>query len=102
MKLSKTPVKPSKKGASHTKQQHKVNRIEGQVRGIGKMIEEQRYCIDILTQLKAIKSALTSLEQDIVEQHLNHCVHKAIKSKNSSEVEEMLKEINALLKKTTK
>jgi len=84
------------------KLRHKINRIEGQVRGIGNMVDEQRYCIDILIQLKAVKSALSSLEQDIVDEHLSRCVYKAIKSKNSSEVDEMLAEIRQLLKKATK
>ena len=89
-----------KKGTSHTQQKHRLKRIEGQIRGISKMVEEQRYCIDILTQIKAVKSAMSGLEQNIIEQHLDHCVHKAVNSKNKSESNEMLKEIKDLLKKT--
>ena len=95
-------AKTRKKGTAHTKQLHRLNRIEGQIRGLSKMVEEQRYCIDILTQIKAVRSALSAVEQNIVEQHLNHCVHKAIASKNREESEEMLQEIKELLKKANK
>lgn len=89
-----------KKGAEHTDQLKRLNRIEGQVRGISKMIEEGRYCIDILTQMKAIKSAMASVESKIVEQHLNHCVTKALAGKNRSESEKMIEEIVGVLNST--
>lgn len=89
-----------KKGTSHSKQLHRLKRIEGQIRGIAKMVEEQRYCIDILIQVKAVKSALSSFETNIIEEHLNHCVLKAINSKNHNEAKEVIKEIKELLKKT--
>lgn len=91
-----------KKGTSHSTQLHRLNRIEGQVRGIARMIEEQRYCVDILTQIKAIRSALSSVEGKIIEEHLNHCVYKAIESKNRRETDEMITEIKDLLKATSK
>jgi DNA-binding FrmR family transcriptional regulator len=58
----------------------RVNRIDGQVRGIGKMIDEDRYCIDILTQLSAVQSALDSLGLQLLEHHLHGCVQDAVKS----------------------
>jgi DNA-binding FrmR family transcriptional regulator len=58
----------------------RVNRIDGQVRGIGKMIDEDRYCIDILTQLSAVQSALDSLGLQLLEHHLHGCVQQAVKS----------------------
>jgi DNA-binding FrmR family transcriptional regulator len=58
----------------------RVNRIDGQVRGIGKMIDEDRYCIDILTQLSAVQSALDSLGLQLLERHLHGCVQHAVKS----------------------
>ena len=64
-------------GADLTK---RINRIEGQVRGIGKMIAEDRYCIDILTQVSAVQSALDALALQLLEHHLHHCVAHAIKS----------------------
>lgn len=90
------------KGTEHTKQLSRLSRIEGQVRGIAKMVEDQRYCIDIVTQIKAIKSALSSVEAKIVENHLDHCVHEAISLKENKEVEAKLSEIKELLKSTRK
>jgi CsoR family transcriptional regulator, copper-sensing transcriptional repressor len=58
----------------------RLNRIEGQVRGIGKMIEEDRYCIDVLTQVSAVQSALDALALQLLEQHLRGCVQHAVKS----------------------
>lgn len=92
----------AKKGAAHEDQLHRLSRVEGQIRGISKMIEERRYCVDILTQIKAVKSAVSSIEQKILEQHFHHCVHQAMTSKNKSEVSEMLDEIMTLLKKVSR
>ena len=58
----------------------RINRIEGQVRGIGKMIAEDRYCIDILTQVSAVQSALDALALGLLERHLHGCVQHAVKS----------------------
>ncbi len=58
----------------------RLNRIEGQVRGIARMIEEDRYCIDILNQIQAIKAALKRVEEEVLKGHAAHCVAHAIKS----------------------
>jgi DNA-binding FrmR family transcriptional regulator len=58
----------------------RVNRIEGQVRGLGRMIDEDRYCIDILTQLAAVRSALDALGVELLEHHLHGCVQEAVRS----------------------
>jgi len=58
----------------------RVNRIDGQVRGVGRMIDEDRYCIDILTQVAAIRSALDALAIELLEHHLQGCVQHAVKS----------------------
>src|SRR5437763_1287610 len=58
----------------------RVNRLEGQVRGIGKMIDEDRYCIDILTQVSAAQSALDALALELLQHHLHHCVQHAMQS----------------------
>ncbi len=60
----------------------RLARIEGQVRGIARMVEEDRYCIDILTQMQAIKAALKRVEEEILKNHAAHCVAHAIKSGN--------------------
>lgn len=58
----------------------RLNRIEGQARGVGKMVEEDRYCVDILTQIAAIQSALDALAMQLLASHTNGCVRSAIKS----------------------
>jgi len=58
----------------------RVARIEGQVRGIGKMIADDRYCIDVLTQVSAVQAALDALALELLEDHLHGCVHNAVKS----------------------
>ncbi len=58
----------------------RLSRIEGQVRGIGRMIDEDRYCIDILTQVSAVQSALDALAMRLMEHHLHGCVQHAVKS----------------------
>jgi DNA-binding FrmR family transcriptional regulator len=70
-----------------------LKRIEGQVRGVGKMIDEDRYCIDIVTQIEAIRAALAKVEGDLLRQHLQHCVHKAMTSKDSSAQERVIEEL---------
>jgi DNA-binding FrmR family transcriptional regulator len=58
----------------------RLNRIQGQARGIAKMVEEDRYCVDILTQIAAIQSALDALAMQLLASHTNGCVRSAIKS----------------------
>jgi DNA-binding FrmR family transcriptional regulator len=56
----------------------RISRIEGQVRGVARMVEEERYCIDILNQVQAIKAALKRVEEQILKDHAAHCVANAI------------------------
>ena len=58
----------------------RINRVEGQVRGIGRMVEEDRYCVDILTQVSAVQSALDALARELLEHHLHGCVQHAVRS----------------------
>jgi len=58
----------------------RLSRIEGQVRGITRMVEEERYCIDVLNQIQAIKAALKKVEEEILKGHAAHCVAHAIHS----------------------
>jgi len=55
----------------------RLSRIEGQVRGVARMIEEDRYCIDVLTQIRAVRAALDKVEQETLNDHLQHCVAHA-------------------------
>jgi len=70
------PVARANKGALGKR----INRIEGQVRGIARMIEDDRYCIDVLTQVSAVQSALDALALQLLEHHLHGCVQHAVKS----------------------
>ena len=63
----------------------RLRRIEGQVRGIEKMVEEERYCIDVLTQVAAVKSALEGVSLALLEEHMQHCVADAIKAGDGTE-----------------
>ena len=76
----------------------RLNRIGGQVDGIKKMIEEGCYCPDIMIQIKAIRSALKSVEANILERHLEGCVSNAVKSGDKKEQEAKIEEIKNLFK----
>jgi DNA-binding FrmR family transcriptional regulator len=71
----------------------RLRRIEGQIGGIRKMIEEDRYCIEILTQTSAVVSALRGVEDLVMQNHLNTCVVDAIKSEDESEQRQKLDEV---------
>src|SRR3974390_1586771 len=63
----------------------RLRRIEGQVRGLARMVEDDRYCIDIVTQLSAVRAALRRAEEEILADHAAHCVEHAIASGNKAE-----------------
>ncbi len=88
----------AQKGTSHLSQLDRLTRVEGQIRGVIKMIGEKRYCIDILTQLKAVSSAIKATEREIMIQHINGCVSRALDDGKDSEKEKYLREIVDLLK----
>ncbi|NNU17049.1 metal-sensitive transcriptional regulator [Parvularcula sp. ZS-1/3] len=75
----------------------RLARIEGQVRGIGKMIEDDRYCIDVVRQVQAIKAALSGLETVILDDHLATCVEHALTSDNVDDRREKVEELVAVL-----
>jgi DNA-binding FrmR family transcriptional regulator len=71
----------------------RLHRIEGQVRGIERMLEEDRYCIDILTQIAAVTTALESVAFKILDDHVNHCVAGALASGDPEEAEAKSREL---------
>ncbi len=71
----------------------RLHRIEGQVRGIEKMVEDDRYCIDILTQISAVTTALESVAFKILDDHVNHCVAHAFTSGDQDEAETKTREL---------
>ena len=89
-----------KKHPSHEDNLTGLRRIEGQVRGIQRMINDRKYCIDILTQISAIKGALSRVEEKILEKHFKNCVTEAVKGTSEKEQQQKLKEILTLIHKT--
>ena len=77
----------------HADKLNRLKRIEGQVRGIAGMIEDDRYCMDILTQVQAVKSALSKVESQILKDHAGHCVAEAIASGDESQQHEKFDEL---------
>ncbi len=84
---------------SHKKELPRLNRISGQVEGVKKMIEEGRYCPDILTQLRAIRAAIKSVELCILDTHLSSCVTQACLSHDEKEQKKKIEEIRELIKR---
>lgn len=76
----------------------RLNKIEGQVRGIKKMIEDDIYCDDVLNQVSSVKSALNGLSKALLERHINTCVVEKIKNDDTEVVKELLNTINKILK----
>jgi DNA-binding FrmR family transcriptional regulator len=74
----------------------RLRRIEGQVRGIGKMIDDDKYCIDILTQISAVNSALQSVALGLLDEHLKHCVSHAV-AEGGDEADKKLAEATAAI-----
>jgi len=84
---------------THEEQIGFLKKIEGQIRGIQKMISQKRYCVDILTQLHAIKGAIFRVEDNIFRKHLEGCVTQALKGKSQTEKEKKINEIVDLISK---
>lgn len=88
-----------KKGVCHHSKLTSLRRIEGQVRGVQKMIEEERYCVDILNATGAVIGALKRVEADILKAHLNACAKTAFEGKSKQQKDEKLNELFGLLDK---
>jgi CsoR family transcriptional regulator, copper-sensing transcriptional repressor len=80
----------------------RLHRIEGQVRGIERMVDEDRYCIDILTQVGAVKTALESMAFEILNDHVTHCVRDALASGDAGTAAEKSEELLAAVQRFTK
>ena len=77
--------------------QKRLQRIEGQVRGLSRMVGEDRYCIDIITQISAVRAALRGVEEEILRDHVAHCVEGAIASGNKSDQRRKIAELMDVL-----
>jgi CsoR family transcriptional regulator, copper-sensing transcriptional repressor len=80
----------------------RLHRIEGQVRGIERMVDEERYCIDILTQIGAVSTALESVAQKLLEDHANHCVADALASGSREQAETKTRELLEAVQRFTR
>jgi DNA-binding FrmR family transcriptional regulator len=88
-------VDPGLKAAN----QNRLRRIEGQIRGLQKMVEEDRYCADIITQVASVQEALRSVARNLMKNHLNHCAAKTLRSGKKEETAAMYEELLELIYK---
>jgi DNA-binding FrmR family transcriptional regulator len=80
--------------------QKRLGRIEGQVRGLAKMVEEERYCIDIVTQISAVRAALRRVEEEVLKDHVAHCVERAIASGDKADQRQKISELMAVVSRS--
>ncbi len=87
---------------THEENKTRLARIEGQVRAVGRMIDDSEYCIDIITQIQAARSALQSVSKIILEKHLKHCVVEALEQNDETNIDQKLEEIMTVIKRMEK
>lgn len=78
---------------NHEQQLARLSKVEGQIKGIRKMIEERRYCIEILDQIKAVCGAMRQVQMGVLEAHLQHCVHDAVEAGDAEQIRLKLDEV---------
>jgi DNA-binding FrmR family transcriptional regulator len=81
---------------------NRLSRIEGQVRGVARMIDEDRYCIDVLTQLQAIRAALAKVGTEMLNDHLGHCIEAAISGGDAGDQRQKASELIELLQRSAR
>jgi CsoR family transcriptional regulator, copper-sensing transcriptional repressor len=96
-----TPTPPPARGYSATKDdlRKRLARIEGQVRGIDRMVEQDRYCIDVLTQISAVQAALDKVALGLLDDHTAHCVMGADEDTRDEKAEELMAAVGRLLRR---
>jgi DNA-binding FrmR family transcriptional regulator len=85
--------------ANKAKLLNRLSRIEGQVRGVARMVEEERYCVDVLTQIQAARAALARVETEMLKDHLGHCIESAIVAGDAAEQRKKAAELIELLER---
>lgn len=80
----------------------RLSRIEGQVRGLSRMVEEDHYCIDIVTQISAVRAALRRVEEEVLKDHVAHCVEHAITSGNNTDQRRKISELMAVIERASR
>ena len=91
-----------KKHPSHSAQLNALKRIEGQIRGIQRMVEEGKYCVDIITQIEAARGALARVGEKILAKHFQTCVSQALSGKSQFEKDKKTEEVLELISKMRK
>lgn len=81
---------------------NRLRRLEGQVRGVARMVEEDRYCIDILTQTQAIRAALAKVEAELLRGHVDHCVRGAFRSGDAADQSRKIEELVEVLQRAAR
>jgi DNA-binding FrmR family transcriptional regulator len=84
---------------NHEAQLVRLSKIEGQLKGIRRMIEERRYCVEIAQQVRAVSAALEQVKRGVLEKHIRHCVKDAAKARDPERLEEKLDEVMRVLGK---
>ena len=90
----------SKHKTTHEENLDRLARIEGQVRGIRRMIEEGAYCVDIVTQVQAVRAALQRLGRRILRKHMEHCLADAVQCRSKAEIDRKIDEIVRVLERS--
>ena len=92
---------PESRGYTATKDQllSRLSRVEGQVRGIGRMVEEDRYCIDVLTQISAVQAALDKVALGLLDDHARHCVIEGPDDRKDDRTEELMAAVGRLMRR---
>lgn len=80
----------------------RLSRIEGQVRGLARMVEDGRYCIDIVTQIAAVRAALRRVEEDVLRDHISHCVAYAMQSGDAADQQQKIEELMDVLARSAR
>ena len=82
---------------NHESQLTRLSKIEGQLKGVRRMIEERRYCVDIMDQIKAVRGALDQVEMGVLEKHIHHCVRESVEAGDGGQLEEKVEELVKVL-----
>jgi CsoR family transcriptional regulator, copper-sensing transcriptional repressor len=98
---AETSTTPTTRGYSATKDQlvKRLRRIEGQVRGVQGMVEDERYCIDVLTQISAIQAALDKVALGLLDEHARHCVVHAAPDEQADRTDELMAAVGRLMRR---
>ena len=92
-------MKATSHSTTHEETLKRISRIAGQVQGVRRMVEERKYCIDIIAQIQAVRSALRAVELKILQKHMSHCVSGAFASGSRTDADQKMEELLRVMKK---